>query len=194
MSSTRSAATRIRAHSRLPKGNDRIDAHRAEGRNRGGRETRNCRDDASTDERERISCRHAKQLRLDVPSPHERTREGLMHAARCAGKAVATSAAASSVIIATAYARASLGSRPNRNRPAAFDSDHATKPPTTTRPPRQWLAVPRPGCRTVPTERLHGPSPQMGWIRGAGVQTRAISYECVDVPQPVGDLVPTGEG
>ncbi len=70
---------------------------------------------------------------------------GLMLAARRAGSALATSAAASSVVIATAYARASVGSRPNRNRPARFDNDHAARPPTTspaTTSPPAWPTTP----------------------------------------------------
>ena len=53
--------------SRLPKGADRVDAHGAEGRNHGRRDARNRKHDTSADKRQRIGCRHAKQLRLDVP-------------------------------------------------------------------------------------------------------------------------------
>ena len=69
----KAASTRV--HSRPPKGDDRIDSHRAESRNHSGGETRNRKHDTSADERHRIGGGHAKQLRLDVPSSHERTRE-----------------------------------------------------------------------------------------------------------------------
>jgi hypothetical protein len=63
------ASTRV--HSRPPKSIERIDAHRAESRDDRGRETRNSNNDESANERHWISGRHAKQLRLDVPSSHE---------------------------------------------------------------------------------------------------------------------------
>lgn len=62
-------------HSRPPKRDDRIDALRAEGSYHGGGEPFNGQHQTSADERHRIAGRHARQLRLDVPNPHECARE-----------------------------------------------------------------------------------------------------------------------
>jgi hypothetical protein len=61
--------------SRPTKGKDRIDVHRAGSRNHGRGESRNGKHDTSADKRQRIGCRDAKQLRLDVPRAQERTSE-----------------------------------------------------------------------------------------------------------------------
>ena len=49
-------------HSRPPQGDDRIDAHRVEGRNQGGREARNRKHDTRAHERHQVGGGHTKQL------------------------------------------------------------------------------------------------------------------------------------
>jgi hypothetical protein len=49
-------------HSRPPKGDDRIDAHRVEGRNQGRGEARNRKHDTRAHERHQVGGGHAKQL------------------------------------------------------------------------------------------------------------------------------------
>ena len=53
---------RCHVHSRPPKGGDRIDVHRVEGGNQGGREARNRKHDTRAHERHQVGGGHAKQV------------------------------------------------------------------------------------------------------------------------------------